>query len=94
MRLALSDADAAFRDEMRDFFTTKIPADMRERVRNARAAAAARWGAEGWVTNSEVPGVVLRRRFRLRRLHRWTRLPRSASKNSSGSWLRNIPLSS
>ncbi len=34
MQLALSDADAAFRDEMRDFFTTKIPADMRERVRN------------------------------------------------------------
>ncbi len=35
------------------------------RVRAAREAAAARWGAEGWVTNSEVPGVVLRRRFRL-----------------------------
>ena len=34
MQLALSDADAAFRDEMREFFTTKIPADMRERVRN------------------------------------------------------------
>ena len=34
MQLALSDADAAFRDEMREFFTTQIPADMRERVRN------------------------------------------------------------
>ena len=34
MQLALSDADAAFRDELREFFTTKIPADMRERVRN------------------------------------------------------------
>ncbi|TWS25220.1 YifB family Mg chelatase-like AAA ATPase [Tsukamurella sputi] len=35
------------------------------RVRAARAAAAERWGAEGWLTNSEVPGMVLRRRFRL-----------------------------
>ena len=34
MKLALSDADAAFRDELRDFFTTKFPADIRERVRN------------------------------------------------------------
>ncbi|MFN8072696.1 MAG: acyl-CoA dehydrogenase family protein [Mycobacterium sp.] len=33
MKLALSDADAAFRDELRDFFTTKFPADIRERVR-------------------------------------------------------------
>ncbi len=40
-------------------------ATVRDRVRRAREAAAARWGAEGWVTNSEVPGVVLRRRFRL-----------------------------
>ncbi|MGX9293651.1 YifB family Mg chelatase-like AAA ATPase [Tsukamurella paurometabola] len=40
-------------------------ATVRARVRAARDAAAARWGAEGWVTNSEVPGVVLRRRFRL-----------------------------
>ncbi|BDH56856.1 YifB family Mg chelatase-like AAA ATPase [Tsukamurella sp. PLM1] len=38
---------------------------VRARVRNAREAAAARWAAEGWLTNSEVPGVVLRRRFRL-----------------------------
>lgn len=34
MRLALSDADAAFRDEMREFFTTAIPADIRERARH------------------------------------------------------------
>ncbi len=33
MKLALSDADVAFRDELRDFFTTKFPADIRERVR-------------------------------------------------------------
>ena len=33
MRLALSDADLAFRDELREFFTTKFPADIRERVR-------------------------------------------------------------
>ncbi len=40
-------------------------ATVRGRVHRAREAAAARWGAEGWLTNSEVPGVVLRRRFRL-----------------------------
>ncbi len=34
MKLALSDADAAFRDELREFFTTKFPADIRERARN------------------------------------------------------------
>lgn len=34
MRLALSDADIAFRDELREFFTTKFPADIRERARN------------------------------------------------------------
>ena len=34
MRLALSDADLAFRDELREFFTTKFPADIRERARN------------------------------------------------------------
>ena len=33
MKLALSDADVAFRDELRDFFTRKFPADIRERVR-------------------------------------------------------------
>ncbi|HOB50766.1 MAG TPA: acyl-CoA dehydrogenase family protein [Mycobacterium sp.] len=34
MKLALSDADRAFRDELREFFTTKIPAEIRERARN------------------------------------------------------------
>jgi alkylation response protein AidB-like acyl-CoA dehydrogenase len=34
VKLALSDADAAFRDELREFFTTKFPADIRERTRN------------------------------------------------------------
>ena len=33
MKLALSDDEAAFRDELREFFTTKIPADIRARVR-------------------------------------------------------------
>lgn len=32
MQLALSDEEAAFQQELRDFFTTKIPADMRERL--------------------------------------------------------------
>ncbi|GLP74676.1 acyl-CoA dehydrogenase [Mycobacterium antarcticum] len=34
MKLALSDAEAAFRDEMREFFTTQIPADLRSRMRD------------------------------------------------------------
>ena len=34
MQLALSDADLAFRDELREFFTTKVPAEIRERARN------------------------------------------------------------
>ena len=33
MKLALSDADLAFRDELREFFTTKFPAEIRDRVR-------------------------------------------------------------
>ena len=33
MKLALSDDEAAFRDELREFFATKIPADIRARVR-------------------------------------------------------------
>ncbi|MCV7282103.1 acyl-CoA dehydrogenase family protein [Mycolicibacterium flavescens] len=32
MKLELSESDAAFRDEMRRFFTTEIPADLRERM--------------------------------------------------------------
>ena len=34
MKLALSEADAAFRDELREFFTTQIPAEIRDRTRN------------------------------------------------------------
>jgi len=31
MNLALTDEELAFRDEMRTFFTTQIPAEIRER---------------------------------------------------------------
>jgi alkylation response protein AidB-like acyl-CoA dehydrogenase len=34
VRLALSDEDAKFRDELREFFTTEVPAEIRERARN------------------------------------------------------------
>ncbi|WP_245569653.1 YifB family Mg chelatase-like AAA ATPase [Gordonia shandongensis] len=34
------------------------------RVRQARAAAAHRWGDDGWRTNAEVPGTALRQRYR------------------------------
>ena len=37
MNLALTDDDAAFRDELRTFYTTEIPAEIRERVRTGRA---------------------------------------------------------
>jgi magnesium chelatase family protein len=40
---------------------------VRERVLRAREAARARWAGTGWGTNAEVPGSVLRRRFRLPR---------------------------
>lgn len=33
MKLALSDEEATFRDELREFFTTQIPEDIRQRVR-------------------------------------------------------------
>ena len=36
MKLALSDAEAAFRDELREFFTTQIPAEIRDRVREGK----------------------------------------------------------
>lgn len=36
MKLALSEADAAFREEMRTFFTTEIPAEIRDRARTGR----------------------------------------------------------
>jgi magnesium chelatase family protein len=42
-------------------------ATVRDRVWAARAAAAARWAADGWPTNAEVPGPVLRARFALPR---------------------------
>ena len=38
MKLALSDEDATFRDELREFFTTQIPADIRERTRTGDAS--------------------------------------------------------
>ncbi|HEX5114514.1 MAG TPA: YifB family Mg chelatase-like AAA ATPase [Pseudonocardiaceae bacterium] len=47
-------------------------AEVRARVRAARATAVARWQAHGWLTNAEVPGPVLRRDFPLPR--RATRL--------------------
>ena len=34
MKLALSDTEAAFRDELREFYTTQIPAEIRERMRD------------------------------------------------------------
>ncbi|EOM75990.1 ATP-binding protein [Rhodococcus rhodnii] len=40
---------------------------VRARVAAARAAAGARWREFGWHTNAEVPGPVLRQRFRLPR---------------------------
>ena len=36
MQLALTPEEAAFRDELRTFFTTKIPQEIRERVRQGR----------------------------------------------------------
>jgi alkylation response protein AidB-like acyl-CoA dehydrogenase len=33
VRLALSDDEAAFRDDLREFFTTQVPADIRDRAR-------------------------------------------------------------
>ncbi|MFF0545240.1 YifB family Mg chelatase-like AAA ATPase [Nocardia thailandica] len=44
---------------------TESSATVRERVARARAASAARWHENGWTTNAEVPGHVLRQRFRL-----------------------------
>ncbi|WP_432279170.1 hypothetical protein [Nocardia brasiliensis] len=38
---------------------------VRERVAAARQAAAHRWREYGWLTNAEVPGHILRQRFRL-----------------------------
>ena len=38
MQLELSAEDAAFRDEMRTFFTTKVPQEIRDTVADARAS--------------------------------------------------------
>jgi magnesium chelatase family protein len=38
---------------------------VRARVGQARARAARRWSVQGWRTNAEVPGPVLRREYRL-----------------------------
>jgi magnesium chelatase family protein len=40
---------------------------VRKRVREARERAMARWSTEGWVTNAEVPGPYLRRKYALPR---------------------------
>ena len=40
-------------------------AQVRARVVTARSAAVERWREYGWLTNSEVPGSILRQRFRL-----------------------------
>ena len=42
-------------------------ATVRRRVLAARSAAAERWAGQGWRTNAEVPGPVLRTRFALPR---------------------------
>jgi magnesium chelatase family protein len=48
-----------------ELMTTFAPAEpsavVAERVAKARAAASARWSADGWRVNAEVPGPVLRR---------------------------------
>ena len=36
MQLELSEEDAAFREEMRDFFTTKVPQEIRDTVAERR----------------------------------------------------------
>src|SRR5204863_2092821 len=47
---------------MRESTPSEASAVVAERVAKARAAAAARWAADGWRTNAEVPGPVLRRK--------------------------------
>ena len=34
MQITLTEADAAFREELREFFTTEIPAEIRDRARD------------------------------------------------------------
>lgn len=70
-------------------------ATVRERVLRARAAARSRWSGTGWTTNAEVPGPVLRRRFRLPRaatepieaaLHRGVLTARGADRTLRLAW--------
>src|SRR5262249_22555334 len=70
-------------------------ATVRERVLQARAAARSRWAGTGWSTNAEVPGPVLRRRFRLSRavmepiegaLHRGLLTARGADRTLRLAW--------
>jgi magnesium chelatase family protein len=70
-------------------------ATVRERVVQARAAARARWAGSGWRSNAEVPGAVLRRRFRLPRsvtepievaLHRGLLTARGADRTLRLAW--------
>ncbi|MBV9730432.1 MAG: YifB family Mg chelatase-like AAA ATPase [Pseudonocardiales bacterium] len=70
-------------------------ATVRERVLQARAAARARWAGTGWSMNAEVPGPVLRRRFRLPRavtepiataLHRGLVTARGADRTLRLAW--------
>ncbi|WP_063055888.1 YifB family Mg chelatase-like AAA ATPase [Nocardia salmonicida] len=55
-------AGATFGDVQAESSTT-----VAARVAGARARAARRWSADGWTTNAEVPGHVLRKRFTLPR---------------------------
>ncbi|MEV6213648.1 YifB family Mg chelatase-like AAA ATPase [Nocardia sp. NPDC051833] len=55
-------AGATFGDEQ-----VETSASVAARVRRARGLALERWSADGWATNAEVPGHVLRQRFRLPR---------------------------
>jgi magnesium chelatase family protein len=70
-------------------------ATVRERVVQARAAARSRWAGSGWRSNAEVPGAVLRRRFRLPRsvtepievaLHRGLLTARGADRTLRLAW--------
>ncbi|MFR9751906.1 YifB family Mg chelatase-like AAA ATPase [Nocardia sp. 004] len=47
--------------------TGESSAAVRDRVAQARGAAIARWREYGWLANAEVPGHILRQRFRLPR---------------------------
>ncbi|MFD6389423.1 YifB family Mg chelatase-like AAA ATPase [Nocardia sp. NPDC060259] len=55
-------AGATFGDEQ-----AETSATVAARVAQARTLAAQRWSADGWATNAEVPGHILRQRFRLPR---------------------------